>query len=438
MVEKFPYLAESTNVICKYDSVIITDSENGNSMSLNDAALLILRLCNGNNSIKQIIFNLAEHTTVDINDFVDKTAAFFDKLSKLGFIFCSDVKTDKPARIIDVPNFCYPNNIVFELTDFCNLNCKHCYRNSAPTRTAFADSEKIIRKISELKKYGLRSVHLTGGEPTAHRDFAEILTKALELNLKVIILSNGTNFNDEIIDIICKNKNRIIVQVDLDSSDEKIHDDLRGSTGAFTKVTKFIETAANRGMSVEVAMNVYKGNVDHIEDTAVLARDLGAVSFMCSPIMEYGRGENVAVLDDESIQKFILVMNDMYEKYENFVKKPELEVSGVEKRRNCGGGHRNLICSPNGDIRPCVLMPNDMVNMGNLFEEEVSELFAKPVFKHFTDLQAPTREICSGCQFEMSCLGCFSRILLNEDKFKKAEPNFSCKIKDRFIYSDKV
>jgi radical SAM protein with 4Fe4S-binding SPASM domain len=185
-------------------------------------------------------------------------------------------------------------------------------------------------------------------------------------------------------------------------------------------------------------MNVYKANVDSIEQTTVLAKNLGAESFSCSPIMDCGRGRNMDVLDEESTQKFLLVLNNMYGKYMNFVKQPELDISGIEKRRNCGGGHRNLVCSPDGDIRPCVLMPAGMVPMGNLFEEEETELFARPVFKHFVDLQAPTRETCGGCEFEMSCLGCFGKVLLNEEKFKKTVPDLHCKMQDRFVYSGKT
>jgi radical SAM protein with 4Fe4S-binding SPASM domain len=433
MIEKFPYLAQDVRIIRKYNSVTFTDTQNENYLKLNDAALSVLRECDGKSGIEQIISNLAMNAAGDINDFVDKTTAFFEGLSKSGLVFWSDVKTDRPVNIIDVPNICYPNNIVFELTDFCNLNCKHCYRNSGPSKTAFANAEKIIEKIGELKNYGLRSVHFTGGEPTTHGDFNKILTRALELNLKVVILSNGTNFSGETIDIICGHKNRIIVQVDLDGADAEIHDDLRGSKGAFDKVTTFIKTAAVRGIPIEVAMNIYKANVDFIEKTAVLAKDLGAASFTCSPIMECGRGANIDVLDDESIQKFLTVLNGMYGRKEDFIRKPELDISGIEKRRNCGGGHTNLVCSPVGDIRPCVLMPVGMVKMGNLFEEEATELFAKPVFKHFAALQAPTRETCSGCKFEMTCLGCFSKILLNEEKFKKIDPDFHCKMKAGFV-----
>lgn len=70
---------------------------------------------------------------------------------------------------------------------------------------------------------------MTDREPTTHRDFAQILTHALELNLKVAMLSNATNFNDETIDLINRHKNRIVVQVDLDGADTEMHDDLRGA-----------------------------------------------------------------------------------------------------------------------------------------------------------------------------------------------------------------
>jgi hypothetical protein len=129
---------------------------------LNNAAVSLLRECNGNNNLKQIIFNAAKHSVGDTNDFIDKTTAFFLKLSKNGLIFWADAKTEIPVKITDIPDFCYPNNIVFELTDFYNLNYKRCYRNSSPSKTSFANAKKIIKKIWKTKTIWIAQCSLDG------------------------------------------------------------------------------------------------------------------------------------------------------------------------------------------------------------------------------------------------------------------------------------
>jgi len=436
MIEKFPYLNKSVSVINKYNSIILKDIEKRKHISLNREAYNLLLECSGVKTLKQVILGtLKGHGEGgDTNDYIEKTISFITDLSEAGYILYADASSKRIINITDVPDICYPNNIVFELTDFCNLRCKHCYRGSDSSNTDYIDAELLVAVVAELSRFGLRSVHLTGGEPGAHKDFLYILTNVLEHCESIIILTNGTCFDEEALKVFAANKDRLKIQVDIDCSEEAIHDDLRGVSGAFKAVSKFIKEAAAHKIPIEAAMSVYKNNVDYIEQTLIYSKELGASSFKISPVMEYGRGQNMERLDEEQTYKLLTSLPELHKKYKGFIIEPEVSMDEMEERFNCGGGHRNFICSPNGEIKPCVLLPDDMIVMGNLFTEKTDKLFAKPIFKHFANLQAPNKKICGECQYATSCLGCFARVLLLEETMRAANPDFECIYKKNILF----
>jgi hypothetical protein len=83
--------------------------------------------------------------------------------------------------------------LVIELTNRCNLRCQHCFaeRHAATGELPLAILETVLR---EGKGCGITHLALTGGEPTLHRQFAEILRRVCAAEYPLSPVSNGTNF----------------------------------------------------------------------------------------------------------------------------------------------------------------------------------------------------------------------------------------------------
>lgn len=440
MIEKYPYISEQMEVIKKYSSMLLKDETGRHVVGVNESGEAVLGQCDGTKSFGDLLlsFSMGCRDAEQVSEYIDQTTAFFQAMMDEGVLKMSDTPEKRPTRFIDVSDYCYPDNVVFELTDFCNLCCEHCYRNSDSSKTSFADTEKLLGAVRSLSRYGLKSIHLTGGEPSTHKDFLKILTTALEYCPKVIVLSNGTNFKEKHLDIFSAYRDRIKIQVDLDCAVEEMHDEIRGVKGAYAAVTSFIKKAAARNLDVSVAMDVYRKNFDYVDDTLRLARELGAVSFSCNPILQIGRGKGLEGLDEQQVQGFLKLIPRLYEDYPDFVRKPDISEEELEHRLNCGGGHRNIVCSPEGRIRPCVLMPPEMLVMGNLFEEKIEDIFSRPVFWHFAKLQSPNKESCGDCKYVGGCSGCFSRPLISEEEMREDTPGFVCRRKRDILGWDSV
>ena len=103
--------------------------------------------------------------------------------------------------------FARPYVVSWNLTYRCNLACEHCYLDAGGTPLVgtenFADrselgTEECFRVIDEIAAFAPECVTiLTGGEPLLRRDILEIVRRAAERGLWVVVGTNGVQHHGE-------------------------------------------------------------------------------------------------------------------------------------------------------------------------------------------------------------------------------------------------
>jgi len=89
--------------------------------------------------------------------------------------------------------------MVFRITNYCNMGCKHCMQNST-TRGKHASKEIIDKMIRFAELAPLTTtIQISGGEPTEHPDFIQILKKVLKKfsPRPITIITNGEGFHNK-------------------------------------------------------------------------------------------------------------------------------------------------------------------------------------------------------------------------------------------------
>ncbi|MFQ6671854.1 MAG: radical SAM protein [Candidatus Tectimicrobiota bacterium] len=105
--------------------------------------------------------------------------------------------------------------IWFTINQQCNLECAHCLTNSGPRVKApilkLADIQRIAKDAHAM---GVERFYVTGGEPTLHPEFFEIVAFLQSLG-EVIFFTNGTLFNEEMLERLeaTADKDRLEVRV---------------------------------------------------------------------------------------------------------------------------------------------------------------------------------------------------------------------------------
>jgi radical SAM protein with 4Fe4S-binding SPASM domain len=163
-----------------------------------------------------------------------------------------------------VPSLRY---LELQITDRCNLRCKHCYIGQRKdNELSVCRIRKILHEFEEIQ--GLR-VLITGGEPLTHSRFAEINGMLPQFLIRKILFTNGLLLSKKIL----KNLNVDEIQISIDGL-ENAHDSLRGR-GTFKKAIEAVKSSINSGFEVSVSTMVHPVNLGDFDEMEALFKGLG-------------------------------------------------------------------------------------------------------------------------------------------------------------------
>lgn len=164
--------------------------------------------------------------------------------------------------------------IVIELTNRCNLSCQHCFeeRHAATGDLPLEILEKVLR---EGKSCGIDNVSFTGGEPTIHRQFDEIIRRVCEAGYTFSFVSNGVNF-PQIFPLLLRYRKWFKgVTFSLDGAHEQTHDRLRGKR-SYRGVMRAASICVFKDIPFTLNMVLTAQNREEVGEMVWLAGRLGS------------------------------------------------------------------------------------------------------------------------------------------------------------------
>ena len=193
----------------------------------------------------------------------------------VGYCLSEGILSEAPASIIrSRPGFLgggLPARslryLEMQITDRCNLKCKHCYidqpgSNELPVETI----RGILDEFESMQ--GLRLL-ITGGEPVVHRDFGTINALLPHYGFRKILFTNGLLLSK----VVLERLNVDEIQFSVDGM-ERGHDALRGE-GTYKKVIRAIRRVLGSGITVSVATMVHRTNVREFAAMEELFKSMG-------------------------------------------------------------------------------------------------------------------------------------------------------------------
>lgn len=166
--------------------------------------------------------------------------------------------------------------LVLEMTTRCNLRCKHCLRDwTRPAQDL--DPDLIKELLGQAKKLGFERVSLTGGEPTLHPAFPDIIRMIVDFGFRFGWMCNGSFFRDYVPLFLNRDVRKFheAVCFSLDGPDAETHDRVRGE-GSFNKVLSAAQLCRLKEIPFSLKTILHKLNLDKGWDTVRLAGSLGA------------------------------------------------------------------------------------------------------------------------------------------------------------------
>jgi pyruvate-formate lyase-activating enzyme/TusA-related sulfurtransferase len=138
----------------------------------------------------------------------------------------------------------------------CNLRCDYCCVRSSPTTSRRELGVELVRRIvAQARPLGLKQLFVTGGEPFLLPDIAQILRSCADA-APTTVLTNAMLFRGGRLEALrALPRERLILQISLDSPSPELHDRHRGS-GSWDRAWAGVETARREGFRVRLAATV--------------------------------------------------------------------------------------------------------------------------------------------------------------------------------------
>ncbi len=194
-----------------------------------------------------------------------KDGAFTDYCVDEGLLTAETSNLRRPhLKQSPVPSLRY---LELQITDACNLRCKHCYINSTrPHELSQKQIQDLLKEFSDMQ--GLR-VLITGGEPLIHSHFEEINEMLPDYFLRKVLFTNGILLTQDLLKILKVDE----IQVSIDGL-EYAHEAVRGS-GTYKRSMDAVKLALDAGFAVSISTMVHRANFGDFDDMEQLFHNMG-------------------------------------------------------------------------------------------------------------------------------------------------------------------
>jgi radical SAM protein with 4Fe4S-binding SPASM domain len=183
-----------------------------------------------------------------------------------------------------------PSDVIWNITNRCNLRCDHCYMAAdAHGRPAELSDEETMALVREMGEGGLPALFLSGGEPMVRSNFWEILETARSYDIRVTVSTNCT-----LIDRAAAKRLKASgidwIATSLYGPDE-FHDAMVGVPGTRRRVVEAIRVLREEGVNVAIKTAISKATWPHVYDLIEEARALDCGLIYFCDLITSGRSE---------------------------------------------------------------------------------------------------------------------------------------------------
>ncbi|MBI3910318.1 MAG: TIGR04053 family radical SAM/SPASM domain-containing protein [Armatimonadetes bacterium] len=206
-----------------------------------------------------------------------------------------------------------PFIVIWELTQACDLACRHCRAEAQPHRSADElTTEEGFRLMEQIASFGPPPplFVMTGGDPFKRPDLFELVRHGAEVGLPVSVSPSGTPT------LTVENLRRlreagaVALSLSVDGSRPAVHDGFRMVDGVFDWTIAGWQAARELGFKLQINTTATPHNLDDLPDILRMVRELGAMTWSVFFLVPTGRGRTLPQLSPEQFED---VLNFLYD-----------------------------------------------------------------------------------------------------------------------------
>ena len=351
-----------------------------------------LRLYSLSNALANVI-DLANNGKLDVDQEDENLCGVLKDFVKLGILHSTEVPISR--SIEELKKELKTKFAWIEITNRCNLRCRHCYNKSEPHCQNVMSLSDFKLVIDSLLKIGVQRIQLIGGEPffekTLLKDMLDYVVGKFHF---IEIFTNGTLITQDWVNYIAKNK--IHVALSVYSYNEYDHDRVTTVAGSWEKTNITIKKLREKNVRYRVC-NILMKNIA----TGTKQNDLYDLSKKQDIVRMSGRA-NFSLLTDDLIRKKLITKSTFSKPL-----RKSLCVAMISGH-NCF--KTKIYISANMEIYPCVM--ERRLKHGVINEQGIT------LDNSILNFNKDSIHECCNCEFRYTCFDCRPNSL-SGDVFEK-------------------
>lgn len=254
--------------------------------------------------------------------------------------------------------------IYIEITNKCNLNCPFCIHNRRFIHDLTMDEYKTI--ISKIKGYTNEIYLHVLGEPLLHDNILDFINYANDNNILVNVTTNGILINKL-------------------EGNHNIHR-LNISLHSF-----------NKDNILEYLDNVFN-YIDSVRDKTFCSVRLWVSNKNTDYMLDYiNKRYNTNICEIHDDMKVKIDTNLIIDTNHEFIW-PDMNNNYYSETGTCKGLIDHIGILSDGTIIPCCLDSEGIINLGNIFDSSIDEVFDKDIVKNMIAGFKNNKKVCELCR----------------------------------------
>jgi pyrroloquinoline quinone biosynthesis protein E len=307
-----------------------------------------------------------------------------------------------------------PIGLLAELTHRCPLGCPYCSNPLELTRASHElDTKTWVRVFEEAAALGAMHVHLSGGEPLARKDLAELVNAAHLAGLYTNLITSAVGLTAQRLTEL-RAAGLEHVQISIQGTDTARADVVAHHKGAAKAKHDAAKLVVEEGLALTINAVIHRGNIKDLPAIVDLAVEWGAGRLEVAHVQYHGwalanRANLMPARDD-----FLAAAREVEEARKRL--EGTLVIDHVipdhyaERPKACmgGWGRQVIVVAPDGRTLPChaaATLPG--FTFDNVKENSLADIWEKSeAFQKFRGT-AWMPKPCQGCdRAEIDWGGC--------------------------------
>ncbi len=392
-------------------------------IKLSPNTLRLMLMCDGLHDVGEICDEL--HISLS------SVYSFIEQFYSEGVLKDQGMKQKKEIDISMGPREPWLKEVHLDITDTCNLRCRHCFWGENLKNSENSSFEEWENLIHSLKNCGTGRIVISGGEAFTNPDLIKIICCAKNEGVMVASLfTNGTILDQHAYDIVSfltENNLETAFYISLDGKCKGEHDFIRGK-GSFEKTIAFIEYLIeykkknNAKYKVLINSLIYKNNCHNLVEWYRFLEDIGVDGWRFTTGRLSGnmiRNEEIIKINSrDCFSEYIKLIEFILEKYdsgediiflniENFFTTRQLFTKKVyifdESLNICDYKRHACSVDPKGNVQFCTGWQN--VKYGNAFKEGMEKIWYSDKLQRMKEFKISEITGCTDCKYLKYCGG---------------------------------